>query len=452
MQVSFLPLKVVVRFLSVAVPFLAVGLPLFPKTRDQLPLAFLYSSTFPGYLSGAVPLADGGYLVSGAEMENWSVWNRWALRVDSSGAVVWQEAFPAVHGGPSSVENVVLLDQGLVFLTGNIYTDRKNSSQDADVACLSNEGEVTWEKEFLFAPRGCGLYTSVLNDDGTVTLGGTIAPSSATAGPYPWLVVLQTDGKIRKQVCLKGRGYGVVTSLLKTNDGSLMAGGFRFYPGEAEVSFLAKLDSKYQIQWQLLYDVPRPSYASAKDGCFIVTGNTSSSPGGPRNLVALLDQDGHIIWQTEIAGDDTISVRRVFHLADDSHLVLGLISPSQFQTRPWIIKLDSAGAICWQRRYGFSSDGFDEFFDVLEASDGSLVVSGQIGTSGFLGTATLLKLTPEGLVEGDCSFVNDTSFFLKENSEGEKQHSCLSKPTNAHGTLITTAPFQTAAQATPLCP
>ena len=139
----------------------------------------------------------------------------------------------------------------------------------------------------------------------------------------------------------------------QTNDGGFVLVGYAIAPGEYYNPWIAKLSSIGQLQWTHVFVDPNSQYSSA------------------------------------------YSVRQT---ADGGYIVGGEISytvtPSYTESEITVFKLNSTGALVWQRDY-FA--GLDAYFQSLGlTSDGGAIVIGTIYTQTSTAYALLLKLNSTG--------------------------------------------------------
>ncbi|MGR3310715.1 MAG: hypothetical protein ACUZ77_08055 [Candidatus Brocadiales bacterium] len=213
-----------------------------------------------------------------------------------------------------------------------------------------------------------------------------------------------------------GSGDDVSFSSMQTTDGGYIVSGETNSFGAGDDDFwVLKLDSNGNVQWQKTYggsnkDEPF-SIQQTSDGGYVVAGGTHSyGAGGEDSWVLKLDSSGNIQWQKTYGGgvdDDADSSRQT---SDGGYILTG--GTNSFGTGNediWVLKLDSSGNVQWQKTYG---GNFLDYADgsIQQTSDGGYVVAGETASFGTGGEDLwVLKLKPDGSIDSSCDFIQDTS-------------------------------------------
>ncbi|MBI2269131.1 MAG: hypothetical protein HYU69_02105 [Bacteroidetes bacterium] len=147
------------------------------------------------------------------------------------------------------------------------------------------------------------------------------------------------------------------------------------------------------------------SIVSLPDGGFVVTGNSSSLPGGNKTAPSMggwdywvirLDSTGKLIWDKSYGGikDDGFQVTSGIFLPQDKGLLLGgfsnsnpggnKISPLKSINDIWLIRLDSVGNKVWEKSFGGSNypSSSTNYLKFLQLKDGNILIGSNITGSG----------------------------------------------------------------------
>lgn len=164
-----------------------------------------------------------------------------------------------------------------------------------------------------------------------------------------------------------GDGGEEVEGVSAVSDGGFMvAGATSSYGDEAGDAWVVKLDSGGSIEWQKTYGGEGTEQAWSiepmRDGGFTVAGGTTSFGAGGADLWVLrLDADGGILWQETIGGPsddggggeyDEYVVRALKDEDGDIVVASNTQSFGSGGTDIWVVKLDPAGEVLWQKAYG----------------------------------------------------------------------------------------------------
>ena len=124
------------------------------------------------------------------------------------------------------------------------------------------------------------------------------------------------------------------------------------------------------------------------DGTFIVVGYTysndgdvSGSHGGGDAWIVKLDTAGNIIWQKSVGGTGYDYFNTVIATSDNAYLCVGYtnstdgdVSGNHGAGDAWIVKINASGNILWSKCYGGSK--YDIASDALLADDGGFAIMG----------------------------------------------------------------------------
>ena len=201
-----------------------------------------------------------------------------------------------------------------------------------------------------------------------------------------------------------GTGMDLASSIQQTADGGyIVAGGTRsFGEGNYDV-WVIKLDSNGAITWQKTYGGTDYDHANSiqqtEDGGYIVAGETTSFGTGERDVWVLkLGSNGAITWQKTYGGVEDDTVTSIQQTQDKGYVVAGYTySFGTGEWDAWVMKLDTAGEITWQKTYGDANN--DYAYSIRQTADGGYIVAGEtksFGAGGYDGW--ILKLDGDGNV------------------------------------------------------
>jgi len=138
------------------------------------------------------------------------------------------------------------------------------------------------------------------------------------------------------------------------------------------------------------------------DRGFIVCGVTESFGAGNEDIWVLkLDSSGAVEWQKAYGGTDYDYGYSVQQTQGGGYVLLGT---SYSFGGAWVLKLDSDGEVVWQNTYG----GFDGAGSAIsQTQDGGFIVAGSYYRSGRGDDAWLFKLGADGDLEWQRTFGGD---------------------------------------------
>jgi hypothetical protein len=157
-------------------------------------------------------------------------------------------------------------------------------------------------------------------------------------------------------------------------------------------AWIVKLDSQGTIQWQRSLGGSNQDAAYSiqitSDGGYIIAGSSYSHDGDVTGnhgksdaWIVKLDSQGAIQWQKSLGGgnlDEAISIQITsdggYIIASSSKSNNGDVTGNHGDDDYWIIKLDSQGTLQWQKSLGGSE--WDKAYSIQITSDGGYIIAG----------------------------------------------------------------------------
>jgi len=270
---------------------------------------------------------------------------------------------------------------------------------------LDSEGLVEWQHTYGGAGDDYAICIQQTGDGGYIVAGGT---DSFGAGGYDaWILKLDSAGNIDWQYTYGGTGGDFPNCIKQTSDGGyIVAGDTDSFGAGGYDAWILKLDSTGNIEWGNTQGGTGDDYASSiqqtSDGGYIVVGDTDSfGAGGSDFWVVKLNSDGSINWQNTYGGTGDEYAYSTQQTSDGGYIVAGFtdsFGAGNFDI--WVLKLDSTGAVDWQKTYGGIYNEFVYYSAVQQTTEGGYIIGG-ITFSFGAGEADFwaLKLDSNGVVE-----------------------------------------------------
>ena len=321
--------------------------------------------------------ADGGYIAFGSTNSNAtgdvSGTNRgsnfpdyWLVKLNAAGVKQWDRVLGG--SGPDIGRCVQQTSDGGYILvgdsdsnTGGDVTDTRNGDEDIWVVKVNATGAIQWQNLLggSSAEHGCSVQQTT--DGGYILLGSSKSGQGGDVGGAShggfdlWAVRLRNNGTVLWQQQLGGSADDLGYSVRQTADGGYILLG----------------ESK-----------------SSANG---TVSEANNGPAGSIDIWAVkLGSGGAVEWDRLIGGSMDESGRSVRQTRDGGYIILGSSSSSESGdvtgTRLgasgndfWVVNLDGAGAIRWQRLFG--GGGSDVGESVQQTADGGYVLAGSSGSS-----------------------------------------------------------------------
>ena len=263
--------------------------------------------------------------------------------------------------------------------------------------------QIQWQKSLGGTGYDEATSTQQTNDGGYIVAGESLSNDGDVTGNHGWLdywiVKLAATGAIQWQKSLGGTGYDEANSIQQTNDGGYIVAG-RSESNGGDVtgnhgtsdSWIVKLDATGSIQWQkslggINGDVAK-SIQQTNDGGYIVAGESDSNDGNVTgnhgngdSWIVKLAATGSIQWQKTLGGTEEDYAYSIQQTNDGGYIVAGAsysndgdVTGNHGDYDSWIVKLDVAGAIQWQKSLGGTNP--DVAHSIQQTNDGGYIVAG----------------------------------------------------------------------------
>lgn len=241
---------------------------------------------------------------------------------------------------------------------------------------------------------GYGMFGETYSNDGDVS-------GNHGDGDY-WLVKVDSLGDILWQQCFGGTAKEVTNDMTATPDsGFLLTGGALSTDGNITWNhgfydcWMVKVDHNGNLQWEKSIGGTEAdlgiSVKTTGDGGYIVAASTHSNDGDVQcNVhgdedweawIVKLDAAGNIKWQKCYGGTKGDGPNDILQTSDGGYIFAGTtnsndgdVSGNHGQNDIWVVKIDSVGTLQWQRCYGGSLDDIAVF--IRETMNGTFIVGG----------------------------------------------------------------------------
>lgn len=242
-------------------------------------------------------------------------------------------------------------------------------------------------------------------DSGMVIIGTTYSGDGDIAWNYnnsvdAFVIKLNAAGAVDWKRVYGGTGYDGGSTITPTSDGGYILGGTA-QSNDWDVPatntddnlWIAKLNPQGQVQWKKTYggsSFEGPSdIIQMADGSYVVGGTTRSNDGDVTNNHGLddcwllkLDTAGNLQWQKTYGGTGYEQLSKLIATNDGGFAFTALTSSNDGDVTGshggydiWMVKTDVSGTIQWSRCYGGSAYEYSR--GVIQTYTGDYVLLGQ---------------------------------------------------------------------------
>ncbi|GEM_PF-3667346 len=390
--------------------------------------------------------SDGGFIIAGTttQYDNDNVRDIRAIKLSANGKVEWDKQlwYPA-HQGALEIHQIS--DGGYILLGGSIKVNEAGPL----VIKLDENGNIIWNKVVNGAmiyglmdyDIGHTSFTSIRQtmDGGYVLIGrleiyirdqerwqdGIMLLKLGSNGQTQWW-------KFHHQGDLSDSG---ISDFKQTADSGFIAVGWiteNKYSGLPSTPVLIGFDNDGEIQWIKGYNstvyenIYFSSIETTNDNGYVIAGTVTVQPSGelPPGVVPVgegelppgegeewpylrethliiikTDSNGTILWQKEYLNVDDVDGNPYIQTTGDGGYIIGanLFPPSSNNQDAWVLKIDSAGDIQWQKAYGTAH--YDVINVIKKITDGGYIASGStrsFGSGSTWNDMWILKIDSSG--------------------------------------------------------
>jgi hypothetical protein len=360
---------------------------------------------------------DGGYIIAGiTSSTNGDVSSLkgnddfWVVKTSSVGVIQWQKCLGGTNFDQAySIQQTA--DSGYVVVgfaaSNNGDVTVNQGSDDFWIVKLSSTGTIQWQKTAGGTLGDNAFSVQQTADGGYIIAGDTQSNNGDVSGNHgsydSWILKLTNTGSIQWAKCLGGTSDDTAASIQQTADGGyIIAGSTLSNNGDVSGNngnwdyWIVKLNSTGTIQWQKCLggtgeDIGY-SIRQTLDSGYVVAGYTKSnngdvtgnhSVGVPDYWVVKLNTAGVIQWQKCLGGTGDDKAYSIRQTADSGYVVTGFAKSNNgdvsgnhalgFQDY-WLVKLTGTGIIQWQICLGGTNDDWAR--SIKQTTDGGYIIAG----------------------------------------------------------------------------
>ena len=372
-----------------------------------------------------IATSDGGFLIAGSSSSgisgdkseiNKGNTDFWIVKMNNQGQKVWDKTLGGT--GFDFAYSIIESSDGSIMIAGSSgsnpsgdKTEMKRGGDDFWIIKLNSSGQKNWDK--TIGGDNSDFASAIVEsaDGGFVIAGRSFSgisgeKSEANQSDFDyWVVKIDTSGNKIWDKTLGGNSTDYATSIITTQDGGFLIGGFSAsnISGDksearrgAEDFWIVKLNSGGQKVWDKTFggngvDIPY-SIAVTSDGNFVVAGNSYSNISGDKSetyrgfddyWIVKFNNLGLKVWDKTLGGSNQDFATSIISTTDGNIVVAGhsLSGISGEKTEIgkgnndfWVVKLNILGQVIWDKTIGGNLDDLAK--QIVETADGSFLLGG----------------------------------------------------------------------------
>jgi hypothetical protein len=343
-----------------------------------------------------VNASDGGYLLGG-----WTTSfgagdkDFWIVKVSESGIMEWNKTY----GGTAQdyLCSIVPADDGGYLLGGSTFSFGAGT-KDIWLIKTDSIGNALWNKTYgwyeyddISVP---GSITKTM--DGGYAIAATTR-SYAVGGEDALLIKINSTGFVEWNQTYSGPNYDRFYTVLQTNDGGYMCGGWTRSYGEGAGtywnSWLVRTDSSGNALWNVTYGGPYDDAAfgmtEAGNNEYVFAGTFGNDGSSVNAWWFKTNSSGNLMWNITSKGEGLAGIYSIANANDSGFALCGITrSISQSGWDVWLVKIDASGSVEWNATYEGTGD--DRAYSFVNTADGGYLMAGSTNSLGSGGTDFLL--------------------------------------------------------------
>ena len=297
-------------------------------------------------------------------------------------------------------------------------------------SCLTRSQDILWEKsyggkqaDYLFDAQPTADYGFILAGSSLSNKTGNKTDDNHGDLDY-WVWKMDEKGDLDWQKSIGGSGFDLLQSIKNTKDGGFILAGTSNSTKDFQKKdsckgrtdfWIIKLNAKGDEQWQKTIGGSGPDELlcafQTSDGGYILGGSSSSSPtsikdsnpnkkssidakpdlygkseknrGNMDYWIVKLDNAGVVQWQKTYGGEYADLLRTMEQTKDGGYILGGYSNSPKSGDKTeantgigdyWIIKINNIGIIEWQKTYGGNGD--NQLYVIHQTEDGGYIAGG----------------------------------------------------------------------------
>jgi len=269
---------------------------------------------------------------------------------------------------------------GSILVLGHTNSDTSNYDYDLDIAKISLDGKLLWEKKIGGERDEFAGGIAGTDDGGALVVGSSESYGEGDKNIY--IAKLDKNGKLLSAHTVGGVKDDVATGLTRTRDGKMVMAGYREIEraGDADF-FVMKMDQNGKQIWAETnggeYEDMLNGVTATVDNGIVAIGSTRSYGSEQSDLTVMkYDENGKLIWH-KIYGFKYYDYGNTVATTRDGGFILagGTNSLGKGNHSAYILALNKAGELIWSHVYG--GERKDVAHGVARMSDGSIIVVGE---------------------------------------------------------------------------
>lgn len=171
----------------------------------------------------------------------------------------------------------------------------------------------------------------------------------------------------------------IAYDIVQTSDGGYIVAGMKYIVNTFEDIYVIKFSESGDVEWEKNYENSKKDFANsimqAKDGGYIICGGTFSNTEGVSDYYIIkLDSAGNVQWERKFGDIQGEICEAVIQTMDGGYMAAGGKWLNLYDRDMYLVKLDADGNLEWEKLIDGGND--DGAYDIQQTPDRGYIIAG----------------------------------------------------------------------------
>lgn len=258
---------------------------------------------------------------------------------------------------------------------------------DILVVKTNKDGDTLWTKIYGGASADLGFNSTQMTDGGYLICAFSTSWNGG-GNSDAYLIRTNSNGDTLWTNSFGGADDDGFNSAIElAQGGNIIACGFtESYGAGGNDIYIVKTNASGNMLWNksigAFSDDNMYSMLLTSDGKLLITGSTLSAGAGINDAFAtMIDTNGNVLWAKTFGSTDVDEAYSTVETPGGNFLISGSTAFGAGNYDAWLLKIDNAGTLLWNKTYGGAA-GLEDGNVIINAPGGNYLVVGRTGSFG----------------------------------------------------------------------
>jgi hypothetical protein len=346
-----------------------------------------------------IALDDGFLIVGSTSSFGNGQKDAYVVKVDKFGNKLYSLAL----GGSSNDEaNAVVALKDSFMLAG--YTGSYgNGVESLFVANIAYDGSVLWQKGYYSDDDDYYRANDIvkISENNTLVAGFENRVKFFASETNIYVNAINSQGERNGVKRYGGSKVDEANSIIKTDDGYIIAGMTKSWGSGGEDAYVIKIDKEGNRVWHNVFgyrfDEVFNQIIATDDGGYIAVGTTDSDIRNQQDVyVVKINAKGEEQWSGHYGSREDEEGFGIVQ-SSDGYVIAGYTKDTKsYNSDAYLLKLNRDGKVVWSRKYGLEKD--DEAKAIIKTDNGYIVTGYKTSLETYSKDLYILKVDSKGYI------------------------------------------------------